>query len=359
MSMTTRATLSAACVTALGAVLAATPVQASPAEYVALGDSFSAGTGTFARADGCYRSPLGYPALVAQAQGLALDYQACSGAETSDVLADQLDTLDGGTAYVSMTIGGNDVGFAGVITQCALPGWISDCDGAVDDSLEVLRTELPDRLDTVYAEIGDRAPNAQVAVAGYPLLFNGRDCSLLTFFSGREMTRLNAGTAELDELIEERATGAGFSYVEVRDDFAGHAVCDRPAWVNNLSLPIDESFHPNRAGNQGYAAALAPQLTGAQLTATELAGAAEAGTGSPSATDGSTGSKGAGVREQARTVLTMDLASEQNLRRAQRQGVDRDRVEGAVAKLRSADERVVLSGLRELHTLDAQFSAGG
>ena len=108
----------------------------------------------------------------------------------------------------------------------------------------------------------DRAPNAQVAIAGYPYLFNGQDCSWATFFSGREMSRLNAGTAELDRLIDARSGAAGFTYVEVRDDFAGHAVCDSQAWVNNLTFPVDESFHPNRAGNRAYAAAITPALAG-------------------------------------------------------------------------------------------------
>lgn len=345
MSTTTRTFLSAACVTVLGATLAATPVHASTSSYVALGDSFSAGTGTFDRTDDCYRSPLGYPALIANSQGLQLDYQACSGAVTADVLAHQLGTLDQDTALVSMTIGGNDVGFADVITQCALPGWVSDCDGAIDGSLEVLRTELPGRLDTVYGEIGVRAPNADVAVAGYPLLFNGRDCSLLTFFSGHEMARLNAGTGELDELIEDRATAAGFSYVEVRDDFTGHAVCDDAPWINNLTVPIDESFHPNRAGNSGYAATIAPHLTGVPLTESEMA-----------ATASTEPSVAASVRDQARAVIAMDLASEQNLQRAQAQGVDRDRVASAEAKLHSGDEQVVQAGLRELQAMDEQLS---
>ena len=349
MSTTTRTLLASTCTLALGATLAAAPAQAASGDgdYVALGDSFSAGTGTYARTDACYRSPYGYPALIAGQQGLALDYQACSGADTTDVLADQLGTLDAGTARVSMTIGGNDVGFADVLTECALPGWISDCDGEIDDSLATLRTVLPGRLDQVYGEIAGRAPNAEVAVAGYPYLFNGQDCSWATFFSGREMARLNAGTAELDRLIDARSSAAGFTYVEVRDDFAGHAVCDRQAWINNLTLPIDESFHPNRAGNRAYASAVAPALGLASVAARSLPEPQAQPAPAPS------------IRSQASAVLRMDLASAEHLREARAAGLNPGEVRKAVAKLRSGDERVVREGLRELQELDARLASRG
>lgn len=346
MSTTTRTSLAALCATALAGTLAAAPTQAvDSTDYVALGDSFSAGTGTFARTDSCYRSPYGYPVLVAGQQGLALDYQACSGADTSDVLADQLGTLSPGTAHVSMTIGGNDVGFADVLTECALPGWVSDCDGEIDDSLVILRTQLPGRLDQVYGEIADRAPNAQVAIAGYPYLFNGQDCSFATFFSAREMSRLNAGTAELDRLIDGRSAAAGFTYVEVRDDFAGHAVCDSQAWINNLSVPVDESFHPNRAGNRAYAAAITPALGVTSSTASRMA--------TPQAEPASTPS----LRAQADAVLDLQLTSDRNLRRAATAGVNPGEVTRAVAKLRSGNERVVRTGLADLQALDAELAA--
>ena len=342
--------------TALGATLAAGPASAAPDDYVALGDSFSAGTGTRASTDDCYRSPYGYPALIAAREGLTLDYQACSGATTSDVLSNQLGTLDAATGYVTMTIGGNDVGFADVLTECALPGWISDCHGEIDESLVVLRTQLPGRLDTVYGQIDDRAPNADVAIAGYPYLFNGRDCSWATFFSGSEMRRLNDGTAELDRLIQDRSQRVGFDYVEVRDDFAGHAVCDSPAWINNLTLPIVESFHPNRAGNEAYAAAITPSL--AEVATQQGRSAPRAGGQQSAAAPQSTSDAGGpSLREQADVVLAMDLTSEANLRRAGAEGVDRGRITRAVAWLRSGNDAVVRRGLAELQRLDAEHAA--
>ncbi|OLT21800.1 hypothetical protein BJF81_14730 [Ornithinimicrobium sp. CNJ-824] len=382
MSTTTRAALTAFCATALTATLAASPTQAADEHYVALGDSFSAGTGTRAAVDECYRSPYGYPALLASSQQLTLDYQACSGATTADVHANQLGTLTDATAYVTMTIGGNDVGFADVITECALPGWLSNCYGEIDRSRTILNGELPGRLDALYGDIRSRASQATVVVAGYPYLFNGEDCNLATFFSSGEMRELNAGAAELDTLIEAKATGAGFTYVDVRDDFLGHAVCDDPEWINGLSNPIVESYHPNRLGNEGYAVALAPALvtspdggddgsTGGggkgggkggggkskKLTTADADLTATATVRQSPSADRPTRTSDLTVREQAQAVLAMDLDTQANLRRAEVAGVDTGRLTRAVAKLRSPNAAVQEAGLVELQELDAEFEA--
>ena len=342
MGHTTTAALAALSATALTATLAATPSQAAGSTYVALGDSFSSGTGTRAKVDSCYRSPYGYPSLLADQLKLRLDYQACQGADTADVRTRQLGALDRRTSYVTMTVGGNDIGFADVLTECALPGWMSDCDGHIAAALTTLRTQLPGRLDTLYAEIDSRAPKATVAVASYPYLFMGEDCDLATFFSPGEQADINAGTAELDELIKARAGTAGFTYVEVRDDFLGHAVCDSPEWINGFSSPIEESYHPNRLGNAAYAAAIAPAL----------------GTTSAGAKGRATSTEPT-VREQADAVLAMEIDSPANLRAAREHGVDTGRVTRATAKLRSASAAVVEAGLVELDRLDADFEARG
>ena len=330
---------------------AAAPVGASapPApgsSYVALGDSFSAGTGTRASTDDCYRSPYGYPALLAQAHGLDLDYQACSGAAIPDVHAHQLQALSPDTDYVTMTIGGNDLGYAEVITQCALPGWLSNCDGKINQALNVLRTQLPARYDVLFAEIGDRAPAAQVVVGSYPRLFNGRDCNLATFFSSSEMSRLNAATDELAGVIRDRTTAAGFRYVDARPAFVGHAVCDSTEWVNGLSMPIQESYHPNRAGNTGYAEIFWPG-TGAASMSTSA-------TTSRSATEVDRASS---LRAQADAVLAMELDSPAHLRAARAEGVPPGQVTRLVAQLRSGNPDVIERALDGLAELDRQHEA--
>lgn len=345
-------TISITALSALGLMAgAALPVQAEPpVEYVALGDSFSAGTGTRASVDDCYRSPYGYPALLADAHGLQLDYQACSGADTADVHRDQLGTLSASTDYVTMTIGGNDLGYAGVITQCALPGWLSNCQGRINDALRLLNTQMPQRYDALFAEIGARAPSADVVIGNYPHLFNGQDCNLATFFSAAEMRALNGATDQLAAVIQDRTVAAGFEYVDARPAFDGHAVCDSPEWVNGLSWPIQESYHPNRDGNIGYADIFWPGTSASTLT-----------TG-PSITGRDTAeapsvSHAQQVRSQADAVLAMDLTGAGHLRQARAEGVSTGELQRLVAQLRSKDTATVERALAGLTVLDREHAA--
>src|SRR5882757_10007142 len=100
-------------------------------KYVALGDSYSSGTGTRTYFDsGCQRSVYAYPYLLSQQRpNTQLTFAACSGAKTGDVLNNQVSSLTADTKIVTITIGGNDAGFSSVITECAKPGWLSDCAG--------------------------------------------------------------------------------------------------------------------------------------------------------------------------------------------------------------------------------------
>jgi lysophospholipase L1-like esterase len=246
---------------------AAAPAVAVRPVYVALGDSYASGLGTgryLDDASGCRRSLLAYPPLLARAHGYALRFRACAGATVSHVRRTQLDALDEQTAYVTLSVGGNDAGFARVLTTCAAPWWLASCDPAVDRARDVIRDTLPGRLSSLYAAVRAHAPHATVVVVGYPRLFTGEDCDAGTWFSRDEQARLDATADLLDGTIAAAARTAGFLVADPRDAFAGHAVCDDPEWVNGLSLPVSDSFHPNRAGHaSGLVPLLQPLLTGA------------------------------------------------------------------------------------------------
>jgi lysophospholipase L1-like esterase len=232
-------------------------------EYVALGDSYSSGTGTGTYVHtACRRSDAAYPATVAAARpGTTLTAVACSGATIADVHASQLEALTPSTALVTLTVGGNDAGFSKVIVRCALPMWAARCSPPVRKAQTFIRTTLPGRLDRLYAEIRRRAPAALVVVAGYPRLSNGIDCGPATFFSRGDGRLLNATADQLDAQIAARARAAGFRFADVVPAFRGHAICDDPEWLNGLSVPLRESFHPNAAGHaKGYAPAVLAQL---------------------------------------------------------------------------------------------------
>ena len=74
------------------------------------------------------------------------------------------------------------------------------------------------------------------------------------------------------------------SFASPTSKFIGHAVCDDVEWLNGLSSPIVESYHPNKAGHAngyvpvtkplfGVTAALAPAkaLARAEASASRLA----------------------------------------------------------------------------------------
>lgn len=222
--------------------------------YVALGDSYSSGVGTKSFYEStCRRSEYAYPRLVARDRaGTSLTFRACSGATTSSLMAEQLGSLSSTTNIVTVTIGGNDAGFSSIVTQCALP-WPWSCEGELTTAESFIRNTLPSRLDSTYAAIRTRAPNARVIVLGYPRLFMGVDCNAGTFFSGTEMSRMNAIADLLSSVTQGRATAAGFTFKNAITPFTGHAVCSSSEWLNGLSNPTEESFHPNRAGHSsGY-----------------------------------------------------------------------------------------------------------
>ena len=248
------------------------PAGAAAASYVALGDSYSSGVGTrsyISDGSSCQRSTYAYPSLVAAAKGYALNFRACSGATVADVTSSQLSALSSSTRYVTLSVGGNDAGFTDVLTECAQPAWASDCNSAIDGAQSYIAGTLPGRLGTLYASIRSKAPNAKVVVAGYPHIFQGEDCNALTWFSPDEETRLNQTADRINARISTAAAAKGFTFVNPTSRFTGHAVCDSTEWLNGLSNPISESYHPNRLGHSsGYTPLVSPQLAGAAVAVT-------------------------------------------------------------------------------------------
>jgi lysophospholipase L1-like esterase len=253
-------------------LLTPTAARAAAPSYVALGDSYSSGVGTrtyLSDGTSCQRSVYAFPSLIAAAQGYSLNFRACSGAKVSDVTNTQLSALGSGTAYVTISVGGNDAGFTSVITTCAQPGWLSNCGGAVSKANAYITNTLPGSLSTLYSSIRAKAPSARVVVVGYPRLFNGEDCNALTWFSPSEESSLNATADLLNSKLAAAATAHGFAFANPTSAFIGHAVCGDPEWLNGLSNPISESYHPNRTGHaSGYTPLVGPLLTGAGVTVT-------------------------------------------------------------------------------------------
>jgi lysophospholipase L1-like esterase len=252
--------LIASVVTAAAAVIAlANPASAASVNYVALGDSYASGlgTGSYDSASGsCKRGPLAYPALWAAAHSVAsFKFVACSGARTSDVLNNQVSSLATSTTLVTLQVGGNDAGFTDVITTCTF-GSDQDCVNRVNQAKAYVANTLPGLLDNVYGTVRSKAPSAQVVVLGYPRIYKvPGSCSV--GMSDTKRAAINSGSDALHATISARAGAAGFGYVDVRGAFTGHEICSSSWWLNSLSWPVDESYHPNQNGHRsGYLPAL-------------------------------------------------------------------------------------------------------
>ena len=251
-------------VAVLGGMTAFAGPAAASSQYAALGDSYASGVGSrnyYSDSGSCYRSPSAYAVLDAARVGATLTFNACSGAQTADVQNNQLGGLSSTTRWVTVQVGGNDAGFSSVITTCAEPAWLGNCNSAVAGAQNTIRNTLPGRLDALYNAIRSHATTAKVVVVGYPRLFNGEDCNAATFFSPSDESLLNQTADLMDSTLSARASAHGFLFVNPESAFVGHAVCDSSEWINGLSNPIMESYHPNTSGQTGYANLVDDDLT--------------------------------------------------------------------------------------------------
>lgn len=247
----------ASALTLASAAIAATSgaAQADAGAYVALGDSYSSGVGAgsyISDSGDCKRSSNAYPALWNAAHSpSSFTFAACSGATTDTVKSDQLGALDAGTTLVSITVGGNDIGFPSVMQNCVTQS-DSGCQSAVDDAEAKMDGDLPGALDSAYTAIRGKAPNAKVVVLDYPHLYHISD-SYCAGLSETKRKALNGGADKLDDTVETAANAHGFTFSDVRDEFDGHELCTGDDWLHAVAYPVDESYHPTATGHaDGY-----------------------------------------------------------------------------------------------------------
>jgi len=233
-----------------------------PVRYAALGDSYSAGVGT-GRDDvagpPCERSSLGYPQLWAATHpGTALTFLACSGARIAGVRKQQVPAVPRDATLVTVTMGGNDVGFSPVIAVCSTVPGEHACSVAVKVATAIAVTEVPLELTLTLLAVHRRAPHARVVVLGYPRLFELGACTGRVPDAGRRAL-IDRGTDRLDDVLGRTATALGARFVDVRGAFAGHGVCAAPgqAWINGPDGGPG-AYHPTATG---YAAGYLPLLS--------------------------------------------------------------------------------------------------
>lgn len=258
--------------------LAATP---EPTTYVALGDSYAALGSVDASTTGpeiCQRSADNYPALLLQDPGLEGRDVTCSGAVTADILAPletapeiapvpaQADALHEGVGAVTLSIGGNDIGFGGIV-NCFITAirtnQPSGCAPALQETTAAQLAELPARLDLVHGEIAERAPRATVLVTGYiPLVAPGDDCVEIAALSEADRRWIVELTEQLNGTVAAAAERHGAAMV-LPEEVSGHSGCAAlpERWVDFFGLETGAyPMHPTAVGQEAMAAAVREEL---------------------------------------------------------------------------------------------------
>lgn len=265
-----------------------TPVQQP--NYVAMGDSYSSGesvepfeTDTFEPGSNmCHRSTQAYARILENEASLGLDagpngFAACSGATTMAITSNyngekpQINKITADTKLITMTLGGNDMDFAGYAKQCIT----EDCSGA-DSAVAIknIATKVIPNMNETLNKINGRLKelgntNAQVLVVGYPQVlpkstFNTVIAGCAWLNGGRELRAIRNVTTLLNTAIknEANAVASNFHFVsanETDSPFAGHEICQtgNTWYFNNLVVyPFEKqiyTFHPNTLGQQAYA----------------------------------------------------------------------------------------------------------
>lgn len=281
-------------------------------DYLGMGDSFASGEGAFnyqavtdTKGNKCHLSSRSYPFLLASHGMLDNAHSvACSGAVMDDLFKqnakdldeyvgqakdgkNQKQRFDSGEAYeimqsylpgkitqfsfveelrpkrITISIGGNDVGFSDKLSSCLIGSIVSTCFNSYKERKEVLveiASQIP-RLESVYNQL--KKDDRQVYVIGYPkIIKTAGNCAGNVHFNASEADYANSLAEQLNNTIKIAAKRSGVFYVDVEDVFDGHKLCETnsdDAYVNGLTAGGEmmavfgaESFHPKASGHAAY-----------------------------------------------------------------------------------------------------------
>lgn len=256
----------------------------------------------------CHVSTRSYPYLLALDMDLALeapkqwDTIACSGATAEDVrsslsgtvydgqggrlqaslnasalkssalnemIPGRLQQIDFVKKYkpkvITLTMGGNDIGFGDKISACASPVEIHQtCVDATEDGRgdlgHIIRSQY-DSLRALYEDIAKASGyNAKIYVLGYPQFVNNSadaSCKNTAGLNDAERTMMYEGVAYFNTVIAQAAKASGVKYVDIEGSLHGGRLCDDGqeyvtaitgfnGWKGN---ELAESFHPNDKGH--------------------------------------------------------------------------------------------------------------
>jgi lysophospholipase L1-like esterase len=262
-------------VVAVAAVFAGT-AQGAP-RYTALGDSYAAGPliplplSPF----GCLKSSNNYGRIAQRTLAYA-EYRdaTCSGAETEDMTQPQnvspgpnppqFDSLSADNRLVTVTIGGNDIGFSSIAEDCvSIVPFGSPCkdqytQGGQDEISRRIAETAP-KVDAVLQGIRARtSTTTRILVVNYSAIFphTGNGCYPRMPVARGDVAWLRSKQVELNTMLANRAAANGAGVVDVYAASDGRDACasSTTRWVEpyipaNAAAPL----HPNLRGMQAMA----------------------------------------------------------------------------------------------------------
>ena len=242
--------------------------------YVAMGSSFAACPGIGQRAPGspraAGRSTGNYAHLVARRLGLDLDDVTFSGATTQDILRGtaagrpaQVDAVDGATKLVTLTGGGNDVGWAPRILLSSLPRPVRvipavrrQLESFADPDLTEQRFRtLRENLLEIAAQVRRRAPDSTLVFVDY-LTVLPPDAATPTGALPPDVAGWGRTVARrLSEVTRAVAGESGSLFVAASAASAGHHAWSAEPWTRHFHLTLrgGAPYHPNAAGMEAVA----------------------------------------------------------------------------------------------------------
>jgi lysophospholipase L1-like esterase len=264
----------------LVAAMAAAAVFAGAAEaaprYTALGDSYAAGPliPNPLSPLGCLKSSNNYGRIAQRTLAFA-EYRdaTCSGARTDHFLQTQnvtpgpnppqANSLSADTRLVTLTFGGNDIGFSDLAQDCVsvLPLG-SPCRNRYTrngDQISARIAATSPKVDAILDGIRARSPLAKVLVVNYSAIFphSGSGCWPKLPVAPGDVRWLREKQVELNGMLASQAAANGATLVDVYSASVGRDACagSGTRWVEpyvpgNAAAPL----HPNLRGMQAMAA---------------------------------------------------------------------------------------------------------
>lgn len=254
--------------------------------FVALGSSYGAGPGLRPRVKGspiaAGRSASNYAHLVAGRLGMDLTDVTFSGATVAQLRHGgpagrpaQQAAVTPDTALVTITGGGNDVGYLPALTLSSLPSPLAELlrtpsrVRALTSQTETDRrfADLTMELVGLLADLRTTAPDARILMVGYLTLLPPRD--LDTGVLPAPIAEWGRGIAQrLTEVMRMAAQATGTEFVDVSTASTEHHAWSADPWTRRFHLTMrgGAAYHPNLAGMRVVAEMVAERLGAAPIS---------------------------------------------------------------------------------------------